>query len=76
MVYERKATYPELQILLVSHVEKLAVLLMLYRQIIASPVLPCIIHHEDDRDYAGESSGDNDSNLRGDVLRGVGVSES
>lgn len=76
MVYERTPTYAEFQILYVSHVKELAVLLMFYRQIIASLVLPRIIHHEDDRHYAGESSGDNDGNLRGNVLRGISVSES
>lgn len=76
MDYERIATYPEFQILFVSHVKELAVLLVFYRQIIAPLVLPRIIHHENDRHHAGESSCDNDGNLRGDVLRGVSISES
>lgn len=76
MFYKRIATYPEFQVLFVSHVKELAVLLVFYRQIIASLILPRIIHHENERHHACESSRDNDGDLRGDVLRGVSVSES
>lgn len=62
-------TYPELQVLLVSQVQKLAVLFVLHGELVAPLILPGIIRHQnpghhtskrccyDDADFGGNIPG-------------------